>query len=200
MVSLLRDIETHKEFTFPIVLVGLFLIFIYTSGSIDDLFALLDFTVLQEQAQILTDDFVNMLGAVSIFVYGFIPSMFRIIGTTGFFIALLADGINPFTLIILGAVGETLGSSVLYLVGRGFFKYIRNKGIDKKMAGTDHLLSKYRIFIYFLIPYLGTAGDIIMLISGHERIGLKKYIPFLFLGNFFRYGLWLMVTISQIDL
>jgi len=196
---LLKDIETHKEFTIPIILVAVFLILVSNLGF-DQITELTDFKILQEDFEILGQDFINVLGTVSIFFYGFIPSAFRLIGTTGFFISLLADGVNPFILVILGALGESIGSSVLYLVGRGFFKYIRNKGLDKKLAGSDHILHKYRIFIYFTIPYLGSAGDILMLISGHERIGLIRIFPFLFLGNFFRYSIWLMVTVSQMNL
>ena len=196
---LLLDIETHKEYTLPILLVGVFLI-VVTNVGLDELVELTDFKILQQNFEILGQDLVNTLGALAIFAYGFIPSAFRIIGTTGFFLALIADGINPFILVIFGALGEALGSSVLYLVGRGFFKHIQNKGIDKKLAGTNHILGKYRIIIYFSVPFIGSAGDILMLISGHQRIGILKIFPFLILGNFFRYSIWLMITIEQMNL
>jgi len=197
--GLLNDIETHKEYTLPIILVGIFLIVVSNVG-IDYLTEILDFNLVMQDFAILGEDFVNTLGAISIFLYGFVPSAFRIIGTTGFFLALIADGVNPFILIILGAVGEAIGSSVLYLVGRLLFKHLQNKGIDRKMASTDHLLAKYRIFVYFSIAFIGTAGDIIMLVSGHQRIGLLKIFPFLVLGNFFKYAIWLMITIEQLNL
>lgn len=197
MVSILKDIEKHKEFTIPIILIALFTIFVFGIGQ-DYVKELLDFTLISQDTEILLEDAVNTLGTLSIFLYGFVPSIFKIIGTTGFFIALFQDGVNPFILIALGAIGETLGSSVMYIIGRYIFRLF--KGKHREFAPAEHFLVKYRLIVFYLIPFAGSLGDVAMILAGHQRIGLMKIIPFVLLGNFVRYGIWFMVTIGQLNL
>lgn len=197
MVSILKNIEKHKEFTIPIILIALFTIFVFGVGQ-DYVKELLDFTLISQDTEILLEDAVNTLGTLSIFLYGFVPSIFKIIGTTGFFIALFQDGVNPFILIALGAIGETLGSSVMYIIGRYIFRLF--KGKHREFAPAEHFLVKYRLIVFYLIPFAGSLGDVAMILAGHQRIGLMKIIPFVLLGNFVRYGIWFMVTIGQLNL
>jgi len=197
MVSILKDIEKHKEFTIPIILIVLFTIFVFGVGQ-DYIKELLDFTLIAQDTEILLEDAVNTLGTLSIFLYGFVPSIFKIIGTTGFFIALFQDGVNPFILIGLGAIGETLGSSVMYILGRYIFRLF--KGRTRDLAPAEHFLVKYRLIVFYLIPFAGSLGDVAMILAGHQRIGLLKILPFVLLGNFVRYGIWFMVTIGQLNL
>lgn len=193
----LKDVEKHKEFTIPIALIGIFTIFIFTIGQqyVAELF---DITHIAQNTEILVEDAVNTFGSLAILLYGFVPSMLRIIGTTGFFIALFQDGVNPFILIGLGALGETLGSSVMYIIGRFIFRLL--KGKHKELAPAEHFLVKYRLIVFYLIPFAGSLGDVAMILAGHQRIGLMKILPFVLLGNFVRYGIWFMVTIGQLNL
>jgi membrane protein YqaA with SNARE-associated domain len=197
MVSILKNIEKHKEFTIPIALIVLFTIFVATTGMqyVTELF---DITHIVQDTEILVEDAVNTFGALAILLYGFVPSLVRIIGTTGFFIALFQDGVNPFILIGLGALGETLGSSVMYIIGRYIFRLL--KGKHKELAPAEHFLVKYRLIVFYLIPFAGSLGDVAMILAGHERIGLMRILPFVLLGNFVRYGIWFMVTIGQLNL
>lgn len=197
MVSILKDIEKHKEFTIPIILIVLFTIFVFGVGQ-DYIKELLDFTLIAQDTEILLEDAVNTLGTLSIFLYGLVPSIFKIIGTTGFFIALFQDGVNPFILIGLGAIGETLGSSVMYILGRYIFRLF--KGRTRDLAPAEHFLVKYRLIVFYLIPFAGSLGDVAMILAGHQRIGLLKILPFVLLGNIVRYGIWFMVTIGQLNL
>jgi len=197
MVSYLKNIEKHKEFTIPIILIALFTIFVFGIGQ-DYIKELLDFTLISQDTEILLEDAVNTLGTLSIFLYGLVPSIFKIIGTTGFFIALFQDGVNPFILIGLGAIGETLGSSVMYILGRYIFRLFKGKTRD--LAPAEHFLVKYRLIVFYLIPFAGSLGDVAMILAGHQRIGLLKILPFVLLGNIVRYGIWFMVTIGQLNL
>jgi len=197
MVSFLKNIEKHKEFTIPIVLIGIFTIFMISVGQ-QYVEELLDFALIAQNTEILVEDAVNTLGTLSIFFYGFVPSILKIIGTTGFFIALFQDGVNPFILIGLGAFGETLGSSVMYIIGRYIFRLFKGKTRD--LAPAEHFLVKYRLIVFYLIPFAGSLGDVAMILAGHQRIGLMKILPFVLLGNFVRYGIWFMVTIGQLNL
>ena len=195
--NILYDIETHKEYTIPIVLIIIFTVVVSTIGIefVSDIF---ERNVLSEDIQKLMSDWVNTVGALAIFLYGFLPSIFRVFGTTGFFIALLQDGINPFILIGIASLGEALGSSLLYFIGKYLFRLI--KGHHRELADAGHVLRKYRIAVYFLVPFFGSVGDLIMVISGHQRIGLRLIFPLLFLGNSAVYTNWLMITIGQMNL
>jgi len=195
--SVLTDIKTHKEITVPLILITLFLIFIFNFG-IDELTELTNLQIIVSDIVTIQNDLINAFGALAIFLYGFVPSVFRIIGTTGFFIALITEGINPFILIGLGALGETLGSALMYILGRYIFRLF--KGKHRELASAEHFLVKYRILIFFLVPYFGSGGDILMILAGHQRIGLLRILPLVFVGNFIRYGIWLFMTIGQINL
>lgn len=193
----LKNIETHKEITIPLALIGLFTIFVATVGS-EFAQELLDFNQIRDDTQILVEDAVNIFGTLAIFVYGFVPSALKIIGTTGFFIALFQDGVNPFILIGLGAVGETIGSGIMYLIGRFIFRIF--KGKSKDLAGAEHFLVKYRLIVFYIVPFAGSLGDIAVILAGHQRIGFLRIFPFIFIGNFVRYGIWFLITIGQLNL
>jgi membrane protein YqaA with SNARE-associated domain len=195
--NIITDIEIHKEYTIPIVLVSIFSVMVSTVGVVHIL-DIFERNVLSEALQVIMNNFANTVGAISIFLYGFLPSIFRVFGTTGFFVDLINEGVNPFVLIGIASFGEALGSSMLYVLGKYIFRLV--KGHHRELADADHVLRKYRILVYFLVPFFGSLGDLIMIVSGHQRVGLKHIFPFLVIGNFVVYGNWLLITIGQMNL
>ena len=195
--SILGDIEAHKEITIPILFVLGFLLILGIAGFND---VQQTFTV-QSIAQVVdkaVDDAFVMFGIMAIFLYEMIPSAFRLLGTTGFFIGLLQEGFNPFMLILIAVIGRVVGWYILYLLGRFIFRIF--KGQHRSLADAGHFLHKYRLIVFFTVPFLGALGDLIMVIAGHQRIGFIKILPFLFLSVIIRYSIWLYITIGQINL
>jgi len=197
LVSIFQDIEIHKTVTVPLLFLIGFLILLSIAGfnDIQQAFTVTEIATSFDKA--FADAFV-MFGILAIFAYEFVPTVFRLLGTTGFFIGLLQQGFNPFVLILIASIGRLGGWFVLYILGRFIFRIF--KGQSKDLASADHFLHKYRLIIFFTIPFLGVLGDLIIVIAGHQRLGFARIAPFLFMANIIRYSIWLYVTIGQIEL
>lgn len=197
MVKILANIETHKTVTIPTFFIAGFLLLILVAG-INDLQRAFTYSEVATSVDKAFSDSYVMLGFVAIFLYELVPTVFRLLGTTGFFVGLLQQGINPMILILFASIGRLVGWFLLYLLGRFIFRMF--KGRSKELADSSHFLHKYRLIVYFLVPFFGFAGDLIVVLSGHQRIGFLKIAPFLFLSNVIRYAIWLYITIGQINL
>jgi len=198
-MSQVKKISKHKEFTIPILLAIGFLVFILSTNMefiefFDDFISVNP----SETFQLFLEDNFVKFGLSTIFLYEFIPSIFRIIGTSGFYVGLLDSGVSPMMLILLTAIGKLGGQYLLYMLGRFLFRIF--KGGNKDLARADHLLHKYRIIIFFVIPYIGTLGNIVMVIAGHERLGFARIAPILFVSNVIRTGTWLFFFIGEMEL
>lgn len=187
----------HAEITIPALFIVGFVILILIVGvnEFTQAFTIVEFSKTVDK--FIENSFVK-LGFVSIFLYELIPSVFRLIGTTGFFIGLVKEGIHPIALIILASLGRLLGWYILYLVGKLVYRVF--KGKERDLAGADHFLHKYRLIVFFLVPFLGALGDLVVVLAGHQRIGFIRMLPFLLFGNIVRYTIWLYVTLGQMSL
>ena len=135
-------------------------------------------------------------GLVILFVWTIIPSAVTI--SEVFTIPLLALGVSPVILIIVGTLGSTAGNYILYLIGRGTHRAI--KGKHKKTADADHFLHKYRHPIFFAVPFLLFIGDFIVILAGYKRIGFIKILPFLLIGETIRQTLSVYAILGLIQL
>lgn len=194
--GILDSMEIHKEVTIPILFVIGFLILLGVAGFNDIQQAFTVATIANVADKFFSDAFV-MVGILAIFFYEMIPTAFRLLGTTGFFIGLLREGFNPFVLILIAVVGRIAGWYILYLLGRFIYRIF--KGKHRSLADAGHFLHKYRLIVFFTVPFLGALGDLIMIIAGHQRIGFIKIVPFLFLSVIVRYSIWLYITIGQMN-
>jgi len=196
MVDLMKDIEVHKEVSIPILFVIGFLI-LFTVVGFNDIQQAFTVTTIASVADKFFSDAFVMVGILAIFFYEIIPTAFRLLGTTGFFIGLLQQGFNPFVLILIAVSGRIVGWLLLYLLGRFIFRIF--KGKHRSLADAGHFLHKYRLIVFFTVPFLGALGDLVMIIAGHQRIGFVRIVPFLFLSVIIRYSIWLYITIGQIN-
>ncbi len=171
MGKFMVTIEHHKEITIPTIFIIGFLILLSIAGfnDIQQAFTVAEFANLADK--FFSDAFV-MVGVLAIFLYELIPTAFRLLGTTGFFIGLLQEGFNPMTLILIAVIGRIAGWYILYLLGRFIFRIF--KGQHRSLADAGHFLHKYRLIVFFTVPYLGALGDLILVIAGHQRIGFAR--------------------------
>jgi len=194
--DVMGSLETHKEVTIPILFVIGFLIILGVAGF-DDIQQAFTVTTIANVADKFFSDAFVMVGILAIFLYEIIPTAFRLLGTTGFFIGLLQEGFNPFVLILIAVVGRIAGWYLLYLLGRFIFRIF--KGKHRALADAGHFLHKYRLIVFFTVPFLGALGDLVVIIAGHQRIGFMRIVPFLFLSVLVRYSIWLYITIGQMN-
>lgn len=195
--NILGSMETHKEVTIPaLFVIGLLILFSVAGfNDIQQTFTVLEIATVADR--FFSDAYV-MLGVLAIFFYELVPTAFRLLGTTGFFIGLLQEGFNPFTLILIAVSGRIVGWGLLYLLGKYIYRIF--KGQHRTLSDAGHFLHKYRLFVFFSVPFLGALGDLTMVIAGHQRIGFFRIVPFLFLSVIIRYSIWLYITIGQIEL
>jgi len=195
--NILGSLEDHKRITIPSLFAIGFLLLLFVVGVNDVQSAFTVGTIADVADKFFSDAYV-MFGVLSIFLYELIPSAFRLLGTTGFFIGLLDEGFNPFTLVLIAGAGRVIGWGILYLLGRFIYRVF--KGQHKSLADAGHFLVKYRLIVFFTVPFLGALGDLVMIVAGHQRVGFFKIAPFLAISVVIRYSIWLYVTIEQIEL
>lgn len=152
----------------------------------------------QESISMLFEEGFAQFGILAAFVYGFLPVTLMKLGITGIVVRVLDLGVSPLFLVLFFALGRLIGQGILYAIGR--FVYRLLKGKDRELAVADHFLHKYKFLIYLLTPLLGSVGDIIMLVSGHQRIGFMKIAPVLYIGNLLSTSLWIYWTVATINL
>jgi membrane protein YqaA with SNARE-associated domain len=187
----------HAEITVPALFVVGFVFLILVVG-VNEFTQAFTITEVAKTADMFIENSFVKLGIFSIFLYELIPSAFRLLGTTGFFIGLINEGIHPMLLIVLASLGRLLGWYILYLIGKLVYRVF--KGKERDLAGADHFLHKYRLIVFFLVPFLGALGDLVVVIAGHQRIGFIRMLPFLLFGNIIRYSIWLYITLGQLNL
>jgi len=196
MGKILGSIEIHKEVTIPSIFIIGFVLILFIAGVNDVQQAFTVETIANLADKFFSDAFV-MVGILAIFFYELVPTAFRLLGTTGFFIGLLQEGFNPFVLILIAVIGRIAGWYILYLLGRFIFRIFNGK--HRALADAGHFLHKYRLIVFFTVPFLGALGDLVMIIAGHQRIGFIRIVPFLFLSVIVRYSIWLYITIGQMN-
>ena len=194
----LTQLVDHKRVTIPIIIAVIFIfVLVYLVGLsvIEDVFSPDIFGFAGEK--FLEDNFVR-LGILVIFFYELIPFTFRFITDSGFFVGLLQAQISPIVLLLLVVLGKLTGYYILYIIGRGVSRILRGK--NKELAGAEHILHKYKFFVFLAVPFLGSVGDIIVLIAGHERLGFARIAPLLFISSIVRTSIWLFPFMAQLKL
>ncbi len=197
MPSLIKLID-HKRITIPVIIAGLFIfVLVYVVGLsvVEDMFSPDIFGVAGDK--FLEDNFVR-LGILVIFFYELIPFTFRFITDSGFFVGLLQAQISPIVLLLIVVIGKLTGYYILYIIGRGVSRILRGK--NKELAGAEHILHKYKFFVFLAVPFLGSIGDVVVLIAGHERLGFIKILPLLFISGILRTSIWLFPFMAQLEL
>jgi membrane protein YqaA with SNARE-associated domain len=188
---------THKRITIPLILASLLIALVVWTGfeTVEKILSPDIFAVTSDK--FLNDTFVRV-GILVIFFYELIPFTFRFITDSGFFAGLIQEGVNPFALILITALGKLVGYYILYMIGRGVSRVLR--GRDKELAGAEHVLHQYKFFVFVAVPFLGSLGDLVVLIAGHERIGFLKIAPLLFVSSILRISIWIFPFMAQLNL
>jgi len=147
--------------------------------------------------QIIANPLFESLGVFFVFIWSVIPSA-KTVPVEFFLFVLLQSGVSPILLVIIASLGALAGDFIIYLIGRGVFHAIRGK--PKDIARADHLLHKYRHPIFFATPFLGIFGDSIVFVAGIERVGFKRILPYLVIGQFTRFTIGMFALLGIIQL
>jgi membrane protein DedA with SNARE-associated domain len=200
MSSKTQKLHHRREVHFVVVAV-IFIVVIAIGMQFNDVITFSNFIGLnnfQESVMMLFEEGFIQFGILAAFVYSFLPVTLMKLGITGIVVRILDLGVSPLFLVLFFALGRLVGQGILYAIGR--FVYRLLKGKDRELATADHFLHKYKFLIYLLTPLLGSIGDLIMLVSGHQRIGFMRIAPILYVGNVISTGIWIYWTVTTINL
>lgn len=200
MSSKTQKLHHRKEIQIAIVGV-IFIIILFIGMQFNDILTFSNFIGLnnfQESLLLLFEDGFAQFGMLAAFVYGFLPVTLMKLGITGIVVRVLDLNVSPLFLVLFFALGRLIGQGILYAIGRFVYRVL--KGRDRELVTADHFLHKYKFLIYLVTPLLGSIGDIIMLISGHQRIGFMRIAPILYVGNVISTGIWIYWTVATINL
>jgi len=194
--------KIHHKREFHIVIVAGLIVIMLVGGMAFNDFVTLDSFIgisnFQDSLFMLFEEGFAQFGILAAFVYGFLPVTLMKLGITGIVVRVLDAQISPLFLVLFFSLGRLIGQSILYFIGRYVDKIF--KGKERDFAPADHFLHKYKFLIYLGAPLLGSIGDLIMLISGHQRIGLPKILPLLYVGNVISTSIWIYWTVATINL
>ncbi len=194
--------KLHHKKEVQIAIVAIFIVALLVAGmDFQDLLSLRSFIgidTFQDSLVTLFDEGFAQFGILAAFVYGFLPVTLMKLGITGIVVRVLDLGISPLFLILFFSLGRLIGQGILYGVGK--YTYRIFKGQHRSLVDAEHILHKYKIVIYLATPLLGSIGDLIMLVSGHQRIGFMKIAILLYIGNVISTSIWIYWTVATINL
>jgi membrane protein YqaA with SNARE-associated domain len=132
--------------------------------------------------------FLVNYGYLNLFVLSFLASTVLPFGSEALVVALIYQGFNPFTVVLVATVGNYLGSCTTYylgLKGRSVLeKYLSPS--PEKLEKSEKLFKKYGIYT-LLFTWVPGIGDAITMVAGLLQLPFRSFSILVFLGKFGRY-------------
>ena len=148
--------------------------------------------------EIILNSAFGQVGALVVFLYGFLPQTFQQVSIVGFVVRLLDAGFSPILIVVLGAGGKLGGQFLLYMLGKYSYRLFKKR--KRQLASAEHVMHKYRSIIFFTPAWLGALGDIILVLAGHQHTSFKKIAPYLFVGNTAKLGVGTLILLGELEL
>ena len=125
---------------------------------------------------------------LNLFILSFLASTVLPFGSEALVVALIYQGLNPFTVVMVASVGNFLGSCTTYylgLKGRPILeKYLSPS--PGKLDKSERLFNKYGIYT-LLFTWVPGIGDAITMVAGLLKLPFRSFSIMVFLGKFGRY-------------
>lgn len=131
-------------------------------------------------------------GYLGLFAGSFLSALFIPLGADILFVALLANGFNPWVCLLLATLGGWLGGLLIYAVGyagnaqriKKLF-HVKESQLIKQKARVEKYGSLLALFVW--IPVLGDISNVAL---GFYRANRTKTFIFMFIGRMARFLLW----------
>lgn len=110
-------------------------------------------------------------------------------GSEALFVYLLSEQLNPFVLLLIATLGNTLGSFVNYVLGKYATTFALSKGYmsEKHLQKASTLFEKYGA-ISLLFSWLPIIGDPLTFVAGIVRYPWWKFLIIVGLAKLARYS------------
>lgn len=131
-------------------------------------------------------------GYLGLLAGSFLSALFIPLGADILFVALLAQGFNPWICLTIATVGGWLGGLVIYTIGyagntkriRRWF-HIKENQLDKQKARIEKYGSLLALFVW--IPVFGDISNVAL---GFYRTNRTRTFILMFIGRMCRFLLW----------
>ncbi len=131
-------------------------------------------------------------GYIGLFAGSFLSALFIPLGADILFVALLANGFDPWICLALASAGGWLGGLVIYSIGHaGNTKrikklfHVKESQLLKQKAKVEKYGSLLALFVW--VP---VVGDIANVALGFYRTNRTRTFIFMFIGRMSRFLLW----------
>jgi membrane protein YqaA with SNARE-associated domain len=132
--------------------------------------------------------FLANYGYLNLFILSFLAATVLPFGSEALVVALIYQGFNPFTVVLVATFGNYLGSCTTYYLGlKGrpvLEKYISPS--PEKLEKSEKLFNKYGLYV-LLFTWVPGIGDAITMVAGLLQLPFKSFSILVFLGKFARY-------------
>lgn len=132
--------------------------------------------------------FIAEYAYLNLFIFSFLASTILPLGSEALIIALVYQGLNPLTLVMVATIGNFLGSCTTYYVGLkgrdALEKYFSPS--EKNLKRSEKLFNKYGIYT-LLFTWLPGIGDVITMVAGLMKMPFKVFSILVVVGKFGRY-------------
>lgn len=131
-------------------------------------------------------------GYLGLFAGSFLSSLFIPLGADILYVALLANGFNPWVCLFLATTGGWLGGLVIYSIGHAgntqrIKKLFRIK--ESQLIKQKARVEKYGSLLALLV-WVPVIGDLANVALGFYRTNPTKTFIFMFIGRMTRFLLW----------
>ncbi|RXA20831.1 DedA family protein [Methanosarcina sp. MSH10X1] len=132
--------------------------------------------------------FLADYGYLNLFVLSFLASTVLPLGSEALIIALIYQGFNPYSVVMVATLGNFLGSCTTYYLGlKGrpvLEKYLSPS--PEQLEKSERLFNRYGVYT-LLFTWVPGIGDVITMAAGLMQLPFRYFSVLVFLGKFGRY-------------
>ena len=148
---------------------------------------ILNYDGMNTMLEFLSSFLVNY-GYLNLFVLSFLASTVLPFGSEALVVALIYQGFNPFTVVMVATLGNYLGSCTTYYLGLKGGQCLRSTYLllHEKLEKSERLFKKYGVYT-LLFTWVPGIGDAITMVAGLMQLPFRSFSVLVFLGKFGRY-------------
>ena len=144
--------------------------------------------------------FIEEHAILALFVLSFLASTLLPLGSEWLLILLLTRNHDPAGLVLVAAVGNTLGACTTYLVGFFGSDWLVEKllRVDReKQHRAEKTYARYGAWS-LLFSWVPVVGDPLCLVGGLLKVGFARYVLLVASGKFIRYAVVAWLTLKAV--
>ncbi len=128
-------------------------------------------------------------GFLSLFLLSFCASTLLPLGSEWLLVALLLDGSDPTTSVLVATLGNSLGAATSYLIGRLGSDWLIQKLLRVEVDGRRRAERWFRRYGSWalLLSWLPVVGDPLCVVSGSLRTSFPRFAVLVVSGKGLRY-------------